>query len=187
VLLLTQMGTPFLYAGEELGLADADVPPARRVDPGGRDGCRAPIPWTPAPGHGWAADPWLPWPPGSAAGRDAQSQGRDPESTLQLYRSLLSARRRSPALSQGGFEWLPAPAGVLAYRRSAGTDERLVAVNFEAHSAEWPLPHGAWDVEIGTHQPAITSVGGTSVGGARVEGGVGLQADEAVVLRPVSR
>jgi alpha-glucosidase len=182
VLLLTQMGTPFLFAGEELGLADADVPPERRVDPGGRDGCRAPIPWTPAPGHGWADDPWLPWPPGSAAGRDAQSQSRDPGSTLQLYRSLLSARRRSPALSEGRFEWLPAPAGVLAYHRSAGTDERLVVVNFEARPAEWRLPHGAWEVEVGTHRPAITSVGGGAL-----DGEVGLRADEAVVLRPVSR
>ena len=45
VLLLTLRGTPFLYAGEELGLEDAVVPPDRVVDPGGRDGCRAPIPW----------------------------------------------------------------------------------------------------------------------------------------------
>ena len=29
-----------------------------------RDGCRAPIPWTAEPAHGWAsADPWLPFPP----------------------------------------------------------------------------------------------------------------------------
>ena len=40
------------------------MPPERVVDPGGRDGCRAPIPWTPEPDHGWGVtDPWLPWPP----------------------------------------------------------------------------------------------------------------------------
>jgi alpha-glucosidase len=33
VALLTLRGTPFLYAGEELGLEDAVVPPPRRVDP----------------------------------------------------------------------------------------------------------------------------------------------------------
>ena len=47
VLLLTLRGTPFLYAGEELGLEDAEIPPERVVDPGGREGCRAPIRWTP--------------------------------------------------------------------------------------------------------------------------------------------
>ena len=44
VLLLTLRGTPFVYQGDELGLEDADVPEDRQVDPGGRDGCRAPIP-----------------------------------------------------------------------------------------------------------------------------------------------
>ena len=39
--LLTLRGTPFMYQGEELGLEDADVPEERRIDPGGRDGCRA--------------------------------------------------------------------------------------------------------------------------------------------------
>ena len=45
VLLLCVRGTPFLYAGEELGLGDAELTVTQRVDPGGRDGCRAPIPW----------------------------------------------------------------------------------------------------------------------------------------------
>ena len=46
VVALSARGTPFLYAGEELGLEDAVVPDDRVVDPDGRDGCRAPIPWT---------------------------------------------------------------------------------------------------------------------------------------------
>jgi alpha-glucosidase len=45
-MLLTLRGTPFLYAGEELGLEDAVVPFELTVDPGGRDGCRSPMPWT---------------------------------------------------------------------------------------------------------------------------------------------
>jgi alpha-glucosidase len=67
VLLFTLRGVPFLYMGDELGMADAVVPPERVVDPGGRDGCRAPMPWTRAAArhHGWAGEPWLPWPPGS--------------------------------------------------------------------------------------------------------------------------
>ncbi len=63
VLLLTLPGTPFVYQGEELGLLDAEVPPDRVVDPGGRDGCRAPIPWTAEPLHGWHGDTWLPFAP----------------------------------------------------------------------------------------------------------------------------
>ena len=59
VLLLGLRGTPFLYQGEELGLEDAVIPEQRRVDPGNRDGCRAPMPWDAKPRHGWPADPWL--------------------------------------------------------------------------------------------------------------------------------
>ncbi|MDQ2825526.1 MAG: alpha-amylase family glycosyl hydrolase, partial [Actinomycetota bacterium] len=59
LVLLTLRGTPFLYAGEELGLLDAEIPAEAMVDPGGRDGCRAPVPWDGTPGHGWAGDPWL--------------------------------------------------------------------------------------------------------------------------------
>ncbi len=49
VLLLTLRGTPFLYAGEELGLEDAVVSPDRVVDPGGRDGCGHRSPGTAPP------------------------------------------------------------------------------------------------------------------------------------------
>ena len=94
-------------------------PPERVVDPGGRDGCRAPIPWTTAPDHGWPADPWLPWPPEPGA-RSVEAQRADPGSMLHLARAVLALRRDSPALHRGTLELLDdAPDGVLAYERSA--------------------------------------------------------------------
>ena len=130
VLLLSLRGTPFLYAGEELGLEDADVPPERQVDPGGRDGCRAPIPWEAGPSHGWTtAEPWLPWPPG-ADRRNAELLKADPTSIAHLYRRLLATRHRSPALQLGDITLLPSPPDVLAYERRSGTDRRRVLVNF---------------------------------------------------------
>jgi alpha-glucosidase len=137
VALLTQRGTPFVYAGEELGLEDAVVPPDRVVDPGGRDGCRAPIPWTRDPCHGWGPEAWLPFPP-EAAERSVEAQRDDPGSILHLYRRLLAARHASPALTSGSLELLDAPDGVLAWRRSADGDERVVAVNMSAEPATVP-------------------------------------------------
>jgi alpha-glucosidase len=129
VVLLTQRGTPFLYAGEELGLEDAVIPADRVVDPGGRDGCRAPIPWTAAGDHGWGEDPWLPFPP-HAAERAVEVQRADPSSVLHLYQRLLHARRSSAALSTGDQQVLDAPEGILAWRRTARDgDERTVLVN----------------------------------------------------------
>jgi alpha-glucosidase len=147
VLLLTLRGTPFLYAGEELGLEDAVVPAERRVDPGGRDGCRAPIPWDPTERHGWTtAQPWLPWPPEPHVRNAATEQG-DPASMLHLYRRLLAARRRSPALQLGTIGLLPSPAGVLAYERVAAGDRRRVLVNFTGEPVGVPVD-GDWWVEV---------------------------------------
>jgi alpha-glucosidase len=130
ILLLTLRGTPFLYAGEELGLSDAVIPQHRVRDPGGRDGCRAPIPWTPEPTHGWSTDdPWLPWPP-EAEVLNVETESYDPASMLHLYRRMLAERRASPALRLGAFSWLEAPEGVLAYERFAGDDRRVVLVNY---------------------------------------------------------
>jgi alpha-glucosidase len=138
LLLLGLRGTPFLYAGEELGLSDAVVPPGRARDPVGRDGCRAPIPWEGGPEHGWpVADPWLPWPP-EARTAHAAAQDADPGSFLHLYRTALAARRRSPALRHGGFGWLAAPPGVLAWERGRGADRVGVVVNMTGEEAMFP-------------------------------------------------
>lgn len=131
-------GTPFLYAGEELGLEDAVVPEDRVIDPGGRDGCRAPIPWSYEAGHGWGDHPWLPLPPAAGA-RSVEAQRDDPTSILHLYRRLLSARRSSPALQVGDFEWLDGPSDVLAWRRATALDQRVVAVNMGTTPAELDL------------------------------------------------
>jgi alpha-glucosidase len=149
VLLLTLRGTPFLYMGEELGLQDAEVPEDRVVDPGGRDGCRAPLPWTRGANHGWGGEPWLPWPP-DAALRSVEAQRADSTSTLHLYRRLLRARRASPALELGDLEILEAPEGVLAYRRRAVGDERTVVINFTDGPARWEAP-GALRVEVASN------------------------------------
>jgi alpha-glucosidase len=146
VLLLTLRGTPFLFAGEELGLEDALIPAGREVDPGGRDGCRAPVPWDGAPAHGWAGDPWLPWPP-EPDRRNEQAQQADPTSMYHLYRRVLAARRASPALRTGGYERLPAPDGVIAYRRGDSGDERVVVVNFTDRSVDVPVD-GARTIQV---------------------------------------
>jgi len=150
VVLLTLRGTPFLYAGEELGLEDAVLSPDQRIDPGGRDGCRAPIPWTPDPPHGWGPRPWLPFPPDAAA-RSAAARSADPASILGLYRRLLRLRRSSPALHDGAWELIEAPTDVLVYERRTGDDRRTVVANFGAVAATVSLP-GGWTIDVATDE-----------------------------------
>ncbi|MGI8808547.1 MAG: alpha-amylase family glycosyl hydrolase [Acidimicrobiales bacterium] len=185
VLLLTLRGAPFLYYGEELGLEDATVPPARVVDPGGRDGCRAPMPWDATPGHGWpGAEPWLPWSPDPET-RNVEAQRANEASTLHLYQRLLVARRASPALHRGTCRVVEVgspPGTVLAYERAAGGDRRLILVNFSAEAAEVSLPE-TWTVDVDSE--ADSEGGGGDAGGGRPFAGR-LGGDQALVLRPES-
>jgi alpha-glucosidase len=143
MLLLALRGTPFLYAGEELGLEDAVIPEDRRLDPGGRDGCRAPIPWDATACHGWAREAaWLPWPP-DAARRNAQTLRADEQSLLHLYRRLLAHRRASPALQLGVIEWLETPGDLLAFQRVFADDCWAVLLNFGEEDRAVRL-EGAW-------------------------------------------
>jgi alpha-glucosidase len=118
VLELTLRGTVFVYAGDELGLLDATVTGDRVRDPGGRDGCRAPIPWDASPTHGWATDdPWLPWPPEPDV-RNVASLDDDADSILHLYRRLIELRRSVPALNHGDLTLLDTPPGLVSYART---------------------------------------------------------------------
>jgi alpha-glucosidase len=131
-ILLCARGTPFLYAGEELGLLDGIVPDERVVDPGGRDGCRCPIPWEPSGFHGWTTGtPWLPFPP-EASARAVAAQRDDPSSMLSWYRKLLDLRRRSRVLTGGSLRMLDAPEGVVAFERRDDADVIELWANFTA-------------------------------------------------------
>ncbi len=172
VMILTLRGTPFLYQGEELGLLDAAVDPDRQLDPVGRDGCRAPIPWTRVGDHGWGPTPWLPLSPESDT-RSVEAARADPSSILHLYRRVLSVRHGSPALQLGSMTRLvDLPDGVIGWDRVVGDDRRRVFVSFSPSKLP-PAVTDGWRVELSS----------TGAGeGASFDGSLG--ADHAVVLTP---
>ncbi|HEX5618554.1 MAG TPA: alpha-amylase family glycosyl hydrolase [Solirubrobacteraceae bacterium] len=120
LMLLTLRGTPFLYYGDEIALADGHVPDARRMDPvpEHRDGCRTPMPWTDEP----APDMWLPL---EDTSRNVAAQREDPGSVLHLVRDLIALRRERDDLRRGAYATLPAPDGAWLWRRGDGTTVAL--------------------------------------------------------------
>jgi alpha-glucosidase len=147
VLLLTLRGTPTIYYGDELGMPELPVPPQKQQDPFGRrvpglgrDGCRTPMQWTPAPWAGFStAKPWLQCHPQYSTVNVA-TQLDDPASTLSLYRRLLKLRRQEPSLSVGAIELISSDPSVLSYRRTSPEGPTIsVAANLSSDSAPHPL------------------------------------------------
>jgi len=126
-LLMSLRGNVFLYQGEELGLAQADIPFEKLRDPEaianwpltlGRDGARTPMPWSDRQAHGGfsTAEPWLPMPQDHIT-RAVSVQNGDPDSVLAAARRLVALRRRTPALRWGDFLPLKLAAPLLGFER----------------------------------------------------------------------
>jgi glycosidase len=120
-LLLTNPGVPFIYYGEEIGMA------GNKPDPR----LRTPMPWTADdPGVGFTAG--IPWEPPQRGFEDANVvvQIEDPDSLLSHYRDLIRIRAAHPALRYG--DYLPVETGsnvVHAFLRTVGEDHVLVVAN----------------------------------------------------------
>ena len=152
VLLLTLPGTPILYQGDELGLADVPIPPAQALDPiaslvpgRGRDPERTPMPWDAGPGGGFTSGrPWLPLGAGNLA-LSVAAQRDDPCSILALHRRQVRLRRNAPALVGGGYQPVESDGDVLAYQRAAlGGASYLVALNLGPTRPARPFPARRW-------------------------------------------
>ncbi|PRB43454.1 alpha-amylase [Arthrobacter sp. MYb23] len=146
LLMLALPGSAYLYQGEELGLHEvAQIPGEDRQDPSflrgaewdglGRDGCRVPLPWTPAgTSFGFGANAaHLPQPAWFAD--YAVSVQEVPEnSTLNLYRRALAFRHKLQ--SAESLDWVDTGGkDVLAFTRPGGW---LCVTNFGDAPVELP-------------------------------------------------
>ncbi|MGH3623408.1 MAG: alpha-amylase family glycosyl hydrolase, partial [Sciscionella sp.] len=162
-------GVVYLYNGEELGLADVELPEWALQDPiwprsgyreRGRDGCRVPVPWEgeyPAFGFSEADSTWLPMPE-EWRELTVEAQLEDADSMLSLYRQAIELRRSSSAFSGDELEWYGAPPGCFAFRRKGGG--LICALNTSGASV--PLPPGDVLLSSGSfaedHLPPDTAV-----------------------------
>lgn len=151
MLLLTLRGTPTLYYGDELGIADVPIPPAQVRDPAelrqpgvgiGRDPVRTPMAWDSSAHAGFTTgEPWLPlhddW-----AHRNVAAQADDPRSMLALTRALLAERRARPALATGDLTLLETQGDVLGYVRRCGDETVTVLLNLGGTAQPCPVVAG---------------------------------------------
>jgi alpha-glucosidase len=148
-LLAALRGSVCFFQGEELGLAEAEVPYESLRDPygiafwpafKGRDGCRTPMPWDATERAGFSsAPPWLPV-PAQHLQQSVAAQERDESSALHGFRRVLNWRKTQPLLIAGDIEFLAATESVLAFRRFDSKSSLLAAFNLSGEPASVSLP-----------------------------------------------
>jgi maltose alpha-D-glucosyltransferase/alpha-amylase len=139
-ILLTLIGSPFLYYGDEIGMGD-------QIWLEDRGGVRTPMQWEDGPNAGFSTAPaerlYAPVIADPVYGYrrvNVQAQQADPGSLLNWTRSALRVRRQHPAFGRGQLHLLAAdnPA-VLGYLRRHPQETLLIVHNLSADAQEVPL------------------------------------------------
>ena len=120
LLLMTEPGVPFVYYGEEVGLAGAK--PDEQI--------RTPMPWTADPKRGGftTGTPWEPLADGTATANVATATA-DPASLLNTYRSLIRLHEAQGPLHAGATFPVTATGPVVTWLRVTADDAQLVVAN----------------------------------------------------------
>jgi alpha-amylase len=166
---LLMPGTPFIFYGEEIGMAGA---------PGltGDTELRIPMSWdgaAPNAGFGNAA-PFRPL-SSNAATQSVAAEATRPDGILAWYRALLALRNGHPSLLRGGYEAPTVQGKVLAFQRRDGNERALVMVNYDTRPrglklrrlavGEWrgAFPGGAPHLQVGADGEARIELPAQSV------------------------
>jgi glycosidase len=117
-------GTPFIYYGEEIGMAGAS---GLTGDPA----IRGPYSWTGEPLHaGFSAGRPYRALAANQATHHLQAQLRDPASLWHFYKNLLQLRNNRVSIARGSYEWPQAEGQRMAYQRRHGREHTLVTFNY---------------------------------------------------------
>ncbi len=130
-------GIPFLYYGEEIGMAGVAGP--------GDVPLRAPMSWT-AEGGFTSGQPFRAVAP-NAGTHNAAAQARDPGSLLNHYKALIALRKAQPALRAGDYTQAFQSGHVIGFQRRAGGDSAggrgqvlLVLINYGSEPWQGAAP-----------------------------------------------
>lgn len=121
---LTLPGTPFVYYGEEIGMAGGN-------GLSGDHSLRSPLSWTGSTSNGGFTSGT----PFRALARNVTthniaSQRSDPDSLFSYYKTLIGLRNQHPALSIGSYSHSQVHGKVLSFQRLHDSDRVLVVINY---------------------------------------------------------
>ncbi len=131
---LLMPGTPFIYYGEEIGLAGA---PGLSGDPK----LRTPMSWTgDARTAGFTSG--MPYRPlaGNVMTHNVAAQQADPNSLLSFYKAMLALRNGLAPIASGSYEGARVDGGVMSFQRALAGQRVLVAINYGTSAAQTTVP-----------------------------------------------
>lgn len=151
-LLLTLIGSPVLYYGDEIGMGD-------NIKLDDRWGCRTPMQWDDSMNAGFSDAPaekiYLPVIDDAVYGYrvvNVKEAEHAPDSLLNWVQRALKIRAEHAAFGRGQLQTLPlANPAILAYTRTTPQEKLLVVNNLSSHSqvASVPLQGNLRDLESG--------------------------------------
>jgi glycosidase len=122
-------GTPFIYYGEEVGMAGSAAFT-------GDASLRTPMSWsastgdagfsTAAPYRGLSAN---------VAARNVAAEIADPASLYTFYKTMLALRNGRPSIAAGTYEAASANGQVMSFQRASGAQRTLVVINYGTSTA----------------------------------------------------
>jgi alpha-glucosidase len=181
MLLMTIKGTPFLFAGDEIGMERVPVPAEQVHDPFeklvkgfdlGRDPERVPLRWDETQTGGFTTGtPWLPVSKDRA--RNVQAQRSDPGSLLHLYRELIALREREGCLRDGDYRPRRAYNDIFSFSRTLQGSEILIGLNLCGEPRMWQW-HGRGTRLISSHLDRDQ---------AQIEGPMRLRPNEGLIVK----
>lgn len=173
--LLTMRGTPFWYAGDEIGMVNAKF---KRIEDyrdiatlnmykelkkqkgdmqaflkaqqqTSRDNARTPMQWDDSLHAGFTAgEPWIKANPDYVQVNVA-AQEKDPDSVLNYFRKLIAIRRITPALLHGGYRLVESQHPQLyTYYREMEEQQFLIALNFSSKLACSAIPFSVDEAKL---------------------------------------
>lgn len=163
---LLQPGTPFIYYGEEIGMAAVK-------SLGGDPSLRTPMSWTgdAATAGFTTGKPFRPTSPNLTA-HNVAAQRADPGSLLSFYQSLLKLRNTLPSIAQGSYESPFVSGSVMGYQRKLGNENTLVLINYGTGAANVKVNGLAANARLTAAYPkgvAAQMVGADGIADLRVD------------------
>ncbi|MCX7174885.1 MAG: alpha-amylase family glycosyl hydrolase [Proteobacteria bacterium] len=139
-------GTPYLYYGEELGMAEG-VGPEGDTTAAKDARVRPPMSWTAELGKAGftGGKPFRPLSK-NVATHNVAAERKDPNSIFAFYKDMLRLRNTLPSIARGSYEAAFAEGQVMGYQRKLGKEHTAVLINYglAAITAEVAgLPAGA--------------------------------------------